>query len=118
MASIHRKKRSPYWQAYWRDEHGHPHCRSTKQRTRKEAQRVADLWELAAKHKKSARHIREVFSQIYRDIYGQDLPSVTVRQFAQKWLDEKQLEATAPSILGYSITVNRFINFLADRADA
>jgi integrase len=118
MASIHRKKRSPYWQAYWRDEHGHPHCRSTKQRTRKEAQRVADLWELTAKHKKNAHHIREVFSQIYRDTYGQDLPSVTFRKFAQKWLDEKQLEVAASSVDGYSTTVARFINFLGERADA
>jgi integrase len=118
MASIHRKKRSPYWQAYWRDESRRPHCRSTKQRTRKEAQRVADLWELTCKRKKNARHIREVFAAIYRDAYGQDIPSVTFRQFSEKWLNEKRVEATASSIRSYTTTVNHFIDFLGERADA
>jgi integrase len=119
MASIHRKKRSPYFQAYWRDEHGRPHCRSTKQRTRKEAQRVADLWELTAKHRRSASHMRSVFAQMYRELYGSDLPSVTFRAFAQKWLDEKRVEATPSSIRSYITTVHHFIDFLGgERADA
>ena len=117
MASIHRKKRSPYWQAYWRDEHGHPHCRSTKQRTRKEAQRIADAWELTAKHKRSAQHVRSVFAEVYRDAYGSELPSTTFREHANKWLNEKRIEASTASLRSYNTTVNHFLAHLGKRAD-
>jgi integrase len=118
VASIHRKKRSPYWQAYWRDESGRPHCRSTKQRTRKEAQRVADLWEMAAKRKKSAKHVREVFNQIYRDSYGQDISAIAVRQYCERWLAEKRLETSPASLCSYSASVNHFLEFLGERTSA
>jgi integrase len=118
MASIHRRKRSQYWWAYWRDAHGHPHCRSTKITTRKEARKVAELWELTAKRKRSARHMREVFSQIYRDTYGQDIPSVTVRQYCERWLDEKRLETSPASLCSYSASVNHFLAFLGERASS
>jgi len=117
MASIHRKNRSPYWQAYWRDESGRPHCRSTKQTKRKEAQRIADAWELTAKHKRSAQHVRSVFAEVYRDAYGSELPSTTFREHANKWLSEKRLEASTASLRSYSTTVNHFATHLSERAD-
>jgi integrase len=117
MASIHRKKRSPYWQAYWRDEHGHPHCRSTKCRMRKEAQRVADLWELTAKRKKNATHVRNVFAQVFRETYGSELPGITFRQFANKWLDEKKVETAPASLRSYRTTIKHFVAYLGERAD-
>jgi integrase len=117
MASIHRKKRSPYWQAYWRDERGRPHCRSTKQRTRKEAQRIADAWELTAKHKRNAQHVRSVFAEVFRDAYGSELPSITFRQHASKWLGEKRVEASSASLRSYNTTVNHFLAHLDERAD-
>jgi len=117
MASIHRKKRSPYWQAYWRDEHGHPHCRSTKQGKRKEAQRVADLWEMVAKRKRSAQHVREVFSSIYKDAYGQDIPTATHRDYCTSWLAEKRVENSKATHLAYQTTVSDFLAFLGPRSE-
>jgi integrase len=117
VASIHRKKRSPYWQAYWRDEQGHPHCRSTKQRTRKEAQRIADAWELTAKHKRSAQHVRSVFAEVYRDAYGSELPTTTFRQYSDRWLAEKHVESSKATHRAYQTTVSDFIAFLGPRAD-
>jgi len=117
MASIHRKKRSPYWQAYWRDERGHPHCRSTKQKTRREAQRIADAWELTAKRRRSAQHVRSVFAEVYRDVYGSELPSTTFREHASKWLNEKRIEASTASLRSYNTTVNHFLAHLGERAD-
>jgi integrase len=117
MASIHRKRRSPFWQAYWRDEHGHPHCRSTKQRSRKEAQRIADLLELTAKRKKSAAHIRSVFSEVFREAYGSELPSITLRDYAEQWLADKRVEAAPASLRSYYTTIKHFTAHLGERAD-
>jgi len=41
MASIYRKKRSPYWFAAYRDSKGQRKNRSTKLRDRKQAMRIA-----------------------------------------------------------------------------
>jgi integrase len=117
MASIHRKKRSPYWWGYWRDANGKPHCRSTKQTTRKEARRVVELWELAAKKRRSAEHVRSVFAQIYRDTYGSELPTTTFRQYSARWLAEKHVESSKATHRAYQTTASDFIAFLRPRAD-
>jgi integrase len=117
MASIHRKKRSPYWWGYWRDANGKPYCRSTKQTTRKEARRVVELWELAAKKRRSAQHLRSVFAQIYRDTYGSELPTTTFRQYTTRWLEEKHAESAKATHRAYQTTVSDFLAFLSTRSD-
>jgi integrase len=117
MASIHRKKRSPYWQGYWRDANGKPHYRSTKQTTRKEARRVVELWELAAKRKKNAAHVRSVFAAIYRDAYGAEMPTTTLRQYSTRWLEEKHAESSLATHRAYQTTVSDFLAFLGRKAD-
>jgi integrase len=117
MASVFRRPRSKFWHGYWRDSNGHPHSCSTKQTNKKEAQRVVDLWETAAQKKKSAQHIRSVFAEIFRDIYGQAIPIATIRGFCTKWLEEKTPESSKATFLAYQTTVNDFLAFLGQRAD-
>jgi integrase len=117
MASVFRRPRSKLWHGYWRDLNGHPHSCSTKQANKKEAQRVVDLWETAAQKKKSAQHIRSVFAEIFRDVYGQAIPIATICGFCTTWLEEKTPESSKATLLAYQTTVNDFLAFLGQRAD-
>jgi hypothetical protein len=93
--------------------------RSTKQTLKKEAQRVADLWETASQRKKSAQHIRAVFSEIYRDIYGQSLPVTSMKGFADLWVNEKKPSTAPATQLAYEKTVAAFLEHLGTkRAEA
>src|SRR5215475_6393841 len=105
MASVRKGPRSQYYHAYWRDSSGRAHCRSTRERIKKAAQQVADVWELASKRKKTARQIREVFNQIYRDAYGREVPSITFKAYTDRWLAEKRIETAEASASAYAATV-------------
>jgi integrase len=118
MASLCKRPRSPFWWAFWRDEHGKAFCRSTKQRNKKDARRVADLWEDVSKRRRSATHLRDVFNQLYRDAFGRDLPRTNFRQYSDKWLSEKKVETSAATLHAYTTTVNRFRQFLGEHAEA
>jgi len=117
MASVFRRPRSKFWHGYWRDLNGHPHSCSTKQTNRKEAQRIVDLWETAAQKKKSAQHIRSVFADIFRDVYGQAIPIATICGFCTTWLEEKTPESSKATLLAYQTTVNDFLAFLGQRTE-
>jgi integrase len=118
MASIYKHPNSKFFRAFWYDANGKGHCQSTKCIKRKEAQRVADLWEMAAQRKKSAQHIRAVFAGIFADIYGQAIPISTVRGFSENWLEEKKQESSKATFLAYQTTVTDFLAFLGQRADS
>jgi hypothetical protein len=47
MASIARRRGSAIWTAFFRDENGRQHCRSTKVTNKRQAQRIADGYERA-----------------------------------------------------------------------
>src|SRR6516164_11143457 len=104
MASLCKRPRSPFWWAFWRDEHGKAFCRSTKQRNKKDARRVADLWEDVSKRRRSATHLRDVFNQLYRDAFGRELPRTNFRQYSDKWLSEKKIETSTASLHAYTAT--------------
>jgi hypothetical protein len=101
MASLCKRPRSPFWWAFWRDENGKAYNRSTKQRNKKDAQRVADLWEDVSKRRRSATHLRDVFNQLYRDAFGRELPRTNFRQYSDKWLAEKKIETSTVSLHAY-----------------
>lgn len=116
MASVHKKAQSKYWFGYYRDLTGRLITRSTKQTLKKEAQRVADLWELTVQRKKSAQHIRAAFSNLYRDVYGQTLPVTTLKGFVELWLKEKKPTTSPATWSAYETTTKAFLSFLGERA--
>lgn len=62
MASIHRRPASKFWRAFFRGSEGRLIDKSTRLNDRKQAQRVADILEMAAQRKKSAQHVRIAFA--------------------------------------------------------
>jgi integrase len=117
MASIIKRPRSKYWHAFYRDSAGKAFCRSTKLTTRKEAQKVADLWEITAQRKKSAQHIKSVFNNIYREVYGESMPVATLRRFIATWREQKKPETSPATSLAYQKATDSFIEAMGEKAD-
>ncbi|MGB7792070.1 MAG: hypothetical protein WBL39_12755, partial [Terrimicrobiaceae bacterium] len=78
MASIVRSRSSRYWIAAFRDASGKQHRRSTREVDKKRALAVAQQYERVAKRQGSPQRVRQVFSEFYREHYGQDIPFTTV----------------------------------------
>jgi integrase len=118
MASILRRPRSKYWHAFFRDSSGKAFCRSTKLTTRREAQKVADLWEITAQKKKSAQHIRSVFTSLFQEVYGESMPVASLKKFVGTWLEQKKPETSAATYLAYQKTTDSFMEALGpEKAD-
>jgi integrase len=118
MASILRRPRSKYWHAFYRDSSGRAFCRSTKLTTRREAQKVADLWEITAQKKKSAQHIRSVFTSLFQEVYGESMPVASLRKFVGTWLEQKKPGTSPATYLAYHKTTKSFIEALGpEKAD-
>jgi integrase len=117
MASILRRPRSKYWHAFFRDSAGRAFCRSTKLTTRREAQKVADLWEITAQKKKSAQHIRAVFTNLFQEVYGESMPVASLKKFAGTWLEQKKPETSAATFLAYKKTTETFLGALPEKAE-
>jgi integrase len=114
MASLHRRPRSKYWHAAWRDAVGKLHLRSTKETVRHKAWEIARGWEQVERNASNEAQVRKVMSEILQRNTGQPLRTPTVREWlSNDWLSRKS-EKTKKR---YSGVVNAFYTFLGDRAD-
>ena len=91
--------------------------RLLKVNDRRSAIAAATLLEQTAQRQKSAQHIRKVFGDLYRDFYGEGMPSATVRAYSEQWLEQKRPETAESSHAAYKKTISVFLDFLAERAD-
>jgi integrase len=112
MASVIRKPRSRYWFACFRDLHGRQNRKSTEQTDRKKALEIAKHYELVAQRKLKPQKVRETLSELYRNIYGETVPSATVRQYAEDWLKVKQPETARATFAAYCKSTNKFLAYL------
>src|SRR5262249_13834498 len=101
MASIRRKQNSKFWFACFNLPDGRRVQRSTKQTNRREAQKLADEFESAANGRITARQAQRVISDIYRRVTGEALPSSTVRDYFDSWLDQKKAETSMTTFSFY-----------------
>src|SRR5260370_42389602 len=117
MASVTKKLRSKYWFACFRDLHGKQHRRSTEQTDRKKALEIARHYELVAQRRLKPQKVRETLADLYRQIYGESVPTATVRHFVTNWLTVKEHEVARASIVAYHKSAEKFIAYLGPRAD-
>jgi len=118
MAFLWKHPESKYFMARFTDVNGKRRNRSTKSTNRKEAQKIADAYESATRKRRTAKQVRDVISELHREITGEEFPTQTFRAFAEAWLDRKQLEVSNATSVSYKKTVSKFIAFLLERADA
>ena len=118
MAFLFKRPQSPYWHAGFLDLHGKRRNRSTGSANRKEAQKIADAYEDAAKKRRTIKQVREVITELHEEITGEALASQSFRVFAESWLVRKAPEVSPATLVFYKNAVGKFTRFLGDKADA
>ena len=117
MATVLQRGKKRFWYAIFRDLNGKQLWRRLKVNDRRSAIAAATLLEQTAQRRRSAQHIRKVFGDLYREFYGEGMPSATVRAYSERWLEQKRPETAESSHLAYTKTISVFLHFLAERAE-
>ena len=58
--------------------------------SRRQAQKIANEYEDVARRKRTARQVQRVIPDLWEEIAGESLPDCTVRDFAERWLRERE----------------------------
>jgi integrase len=117
MASIWKHPNSPYWTACFTDLDGRRKKRSTKETNRRKAEKLAEQFEEAARKRRTFGQVRSVLQDLHREITGEELKSVTVREHVQSWLAEKKDETKLATMHFYKASTTKFLDFLGERSD-
>ena len=119
MASLRRLPNSPFWIACFTLPDGNRTQRSTKSVDRREAQRIANKFEDAAKEASTGRFIESQARKVIADIFAignrDHLPSSTVKDFFEAWLKRKELEAGEKTHIRYGVVISQFVEFLGNK---
>ena len=91
MASLWKHPQSKYFTACWTDANGRRMKRSTKTTDKKLADKLARQFEQESRAKRTAKQARRVLADIYRDLSGEELPAVTVREYFTGYVERKRL---------------------------
>jgi integrase len=121
MASIHKRERSPYWWAAWRDSTGRLYYRSTKQTDRHKALAFALECERAEKHATAGTltetQAREIVASILeRTQTGETLRTPKADEWLREWLKGKEASKAETTGIRYRQTIEDFIRYLGDRS--
>ena len=117
MASLRQVPGCKNWIACFTLPDGRRTQRSTGTPDRKTAQKLADQFEEAARNMRTARQFHRVLSGIYTEITGDNLPTATVRDYFESWLERKTPEISESTRGFYGIKTRDFIGYLGDRAE-
>lgn len=91
--------------------------RSTKTTDRKLALKLAQKYEEESRSKRTATQARRVLSNIYRELSGEELPTVTVREYLTGFIDRKRPEISKATLDHYVSQSRRFLAWLGPKAD-
>jgi integrase len=120
MASIKRHPKSPFWMACFRLSDGRRTTRSTGTSEKKEAQRIANHFEDAARtgqcKKLTESRARKTIADIYALSNQDHLPSSSIKEFFDSWLKRKEIEAGETTHTRYQAVVEQLNSYLGARA--
>lgn len=117
MASLWKRENSKYWTACFTDINGHRKKRSTEETDRRKAQKIADTYEDASRRRRTASQVRKVIAEVTREITGDDLAIVSLREFTDRWLKRKRGSIAVSSYKSYRDCVIAFVDFMEAKAD-
>jgi len=117
VAFIWKHPQSKFFIARFSDLSGKRRNRSTRSTSRKEAQRIAEAFEDAARKRRTSRQVRDVIASLHKEITGDDLPSHSFREFAESWLTRKAPEVAPGTLAFYRGAVGKFTVFLGTKAE-
>lgn len=120
MAFVFKNPNTKYWLAGFRDITGKRRNRSTKvvatEKNKRQAEKIADEFEAAANRRRTSQQVRRTIASLHREITGEDLPTVTVSEHAQKWLHGKTSTVTALTKVFYEGATRKFLDHLGLRS--
>lgn len=117
MASLWKHPKSQFWTACFTDDNGRQLKRSTKLTDRNRAMLMAQKFEAAYRMKLTEAQARKVVSDIFEQLHGEQLYHATVRKFLTDWMANKKNETSPGTHKRYQNAVDKFLEFLGDRAD-
>ena len=112
-----RRHRSKFWSVRFYDASGKQLERSTKETDKKKAFKIAMAFVEVAQTAKTAKHTREVITELHERITGEALPSQSWRAFTASWVARKSLEVKPGTMAFYLNVIGKFTGFLGARAD-
>ena len=118
IASLTTRPTSRFFVGCFTDRHGRRLKRSTGIADRKQAQKIADEYETAARRKRTALQVRRVITQLHREITGEEVSQTSLRDFVDEWLEGKTPEIADSTRAFYRNAADKFLRFLGDMADA
>jgi integrase len=120
MASLRKKDRSPFFFACFTLPDGRRTQRSTGTNDRKQAQRIANEYEDAARDASQGRFIESRARRTIADIFSiantETLPGSTATDFLDSWLKRKELEAGDKTHARYETVAEQFKGYLGAKA--
>lgn len=108
MASVWKHPKSQFWTACFTDKNGRRRKRSTKERSRPRAERIADGWEAMARGKRTMHQMQRVICDLSRELLGAELATLTIPEFLKRWLAAKRGEIAAGTYKNYRTIFARF----------
>ena len=115
MAFVFKGPKSKFWVAGFLDLNGKRRNRSTRTTNRREAQKIADEYELATRKHRTSRQVREVISELHQTLTGEDFPTSTFEDFVNAWLERKKPETANSTLTFYRGSTTKFLTFLGER---
>jgi len=117
MASIWKHPQSRFWTACFRDAGGRQRRISTREANPRKAQKIAEAYEKASREKKTRLHTRRVIERLHEELGGEPMSAETVRDYANKWLQQKEPAVRLRTFDFYRYAITKFVNWLGPRAD-
>lgn len=74
-------------------------------------------WEAAARGELTATQVQRVMADMYREATGTTAPTYTVREYLNKWCEDKAARGAIRAADKYRQIVKEFIDFISTRAD-
>ena len=117
MAFLFRRTHSRYWHAGFIDKNGKRRNASTGVTGAKEAQKIANAYEDAANKRRTAKQVRDVISELHKEITGEDLASQSFKAFSETWPTRKEPEVAPATLVFYKNALGKFSVFLGEKAN-
>lgn len=78
---------------------------------------IAAAYERESLAKRTAKQARRVLSDIYRNLAGEDLPTITARDYFTSFVDRKKPEVSSATLAYYRGMAKKFLGWLGPKAD-
>ncbi|MEO0055949.1 MAG: hypothetical protein RLZZ50_1896, partial [Verrucomicrobiota bacterium] len=117
MASLHKRKKSPFYWAAFTLPDGRRVFRSTKTADRKTAQKLLAAMTEATERRATADQVQRILSDVHESIHGTPLITVTLADYARQFLERKKGEAAAVTLASYKGIIADLIEILGEKAN-